>query len=75
MPLSVPNQCQHLDVLRRNGGASLQECVVSLNYSAAQPLRFGSQFIKFYCIAINMQNSDLKGIQKYNQESESKSPL
>lgn len=43
---------------------------LSLIYFAAQPLCFSSQFIKFYCITINMQNSYLKGIQKYNQKRE-----
>lgn len=44
--------------------------LLSLMYFAAQPLCFSSQFIKFYCITINMQNSYLKGIQKYNQKRE-----
>lgn len=66
-PIPVPSRHWHLDVCGGNGGESL-----SLIYFPAQPLCFGSQFIKFYCITINMQNSYLKGIQKYNQEREKK---
>lgn len=44
--------------------------LLSLIYSAAQPLCFSSQFIKFYCITITMQNSYLKGIQNDNQTRE-----
>lgn len=74
--LPVPNQHRHLDAHRRSRcqpGHAMPRSrskSPSLIYFAAQPLCCSSQFIKFYCITINMQNSYLKGIQKYNQKRE-----